>query len=213
MTRILFVFLCAATLTITAFNQTQNPEDAQVCDLSLTQAPAIRGIRLGMRPDEWLKLFPGSAQDEKLKAILYKPPTYPEYGKNSLIFESSSASAHTNNAFRIFFGEGFSGIDKVYLDLFDNQIIGFSIFDAPYPGVDNPWDSAKQLTPIFSNTYNLPQAFSWGKNGHRATLRRAGFELASNPTSAYLKSKYDPEEIIRQRSEADKPKRRAAFKA
>ncbi|HMB26532.1 MAG TPA: hypothetical protein VKS99_00445, partial [Blastocatellia bacterium] len=81
MTRILFVSLFTATLTMTALGQTQNqPENTPVCNLSLSQAPVIRGIRLGMKPDEWLKLFPGSAQDAKIKAILDQPPTYPRYG-------------------------------------------------------------------------------------------------------------------------------------
>jgi len=43
MTRILFVFLFTATLTITALYQNQNqPENAPVCNLSLSQAPVIR---------------------------------------------------------------------------------------------------------------------------------------------------------------------------
>jgi hypothetical protein len=81
MTRILFVSLFTATLTMTALSQNQNqPENAPVCSLSLSQAPAIRGIRLGMKPDEWLKLFPGSAQDEHIKVILNEPPLYPNCG-------------------------------------------------------------------------------------------------------------------------------------
>jgi hypothetical protein len=42
MTRILFVSLFTATLTMTALSQTQNqPENAPVCSLSLSQAPVI----------------------------------------------------------------------------------------------------------------------------------------------------------------------------
>ena len=91
MTRILFVFLFTTALTMTALSQNQNlPEIAPVCSLSLSQAPAIRGIRLGMKPDEWLKLFPGSAQDERMKAILDKPPTYPEYGVKNKVGRHSN---------------------------------------------------------------------------------------------------------------------------
>src|SRR5215510_6540186 len=132
MARILFIFLFTATLTITAFSQTQNqPENAPVCNLSLSQAPVIRGIRLGMKPDEWLKLFPGSAQDEKIKAILDKPPAYPEYGLKSIVFESSSNLGGWGGAFKILPKEEFSGIDRVNLTLFDNQIVQFQIFYSP----------------------------------------------------------------------------------
>src|SRR5215470_3526489 len=129
MTRILIVFLFTAILTITALSQTQNqPENAPVCNLSLSQAPAIRGIRLGMKPDEWLKLFPGSAQDEKVKAILDRPPTYPQYGLNSIVFEPLSSSSGWGGAFKLLSKEEFSGVDRVYLTLFDNQIVQFQVF-------------------------------------------------------------------------------------
>src|SRR5262245_58757263 len=126
MTRILFVFLFTVTLMMTALSQTQNqPEITPVCNLSLSQAPVIRGIRLGMKPDEWLKLFPGSAQDEKIKAILNQPPTYPEYGQKSIVFESTSAAVSVGGAFRILSKEEFPGIERVYLTLFDGQITQF----------------------------------------------------------------------------------------
>src|SRR5215470_2903777 len=132
MTRILIVFLFTAILTITALSQTQNqPENAPVCNLSLSQAPAIRGIRLGMKPDEWLKLFPGSAQDEKIKAILDQRPTYPRYGEKDITF----FPPNSQNKFNYLPREEFSGIDIVSLHLFDNQIIGISISYAPYPDI------------------------------------------------------------------------------
>src|SRR5262249_11373427 len=97
MTRILFVSLFTATLTITAFSQTQNqPENAPVCNLSLSQAPVIRGIRLGMKPDEWAKLFPGSAQDEKIKAMLDRPPMSPEYGFKQITLLPASSQNQFN---------------------------------------------------------------------------------------------------------------------
>jgi hypothetical protein len=215
MTRILFVFLFTATLAITAISQNQNqPENTPVCNLSLSQAPAIRGIRLGMKPDEWLKLFPVSAQDERIKAILDQPPAYPSYGRNSITFESTSASGHTGTPFRILFGKELSGIDRVTLELFDNQIIALQIAYAPYPCV-SPWDDVAQLIPIFSETFNLPQDSAWEKNGGVAELKCAGFVLrlvTGNAPSVYLTSKLNFDQIIRQRREADKQKGRAAFR-
>jgi len=212
MTRILFVSLFTAALTMTALSQTQNqPENTPVCSLSLSQAPVIRGIRLGMKPDEWLKLFPGSAQDEKIKAILDQPPTYPRYGvKNITFFPSNS-----QNQFNYLPGEEFSGINSVSLLLFDNQIIGISIFYAPYPDIDNPWDDVAQLITIFSETFNLPQVSAWNKGVARAELKCAGFELildVNNRPAAFLNSQFDFRQITRQRAEADKQKGRAAFK-
>src|SRR5215813_1534409 len=132
MTRTLFVFLFIATLTIAALGQTQNqPEVRQTCDLSLSQAPAIRGIRLGMKPDEWLKLFPGSAQDEKIKAILDEPPRYPRYGLKEVAFQQAFGQSQSSYLSR----EEFSGVQQVFLTLFDNQIIAVLIYYAPYPDI------------------------------------------------------------------------------
>jgi len=213
MTRILFVFLFTATLTITALCQNQHqPENAPVCDLSLSQAPVIRGIRLGMKSDEWLKLFPGSAQDEKIKAILDQPPKYPDYGLNYITFYP----AFSSNQFSYLPREEFSGVKSVSLALFDNQIIGISILYTPYPGIGSTWDDVAQLITIFSETFNLPQVSAWDKDGKRANLKCAGFEMILDvntvTAAAHLNSKYDFNQIIRQRAEADKQKGRAAFK-
>src|SRR5262245_28567750 len=212
MARILFILLFTATLTITAFSQTQNqPENAPVCNLSLSQAPVIRGIRLGMKPDEWLKLFPGSAQDEQIKVILNEPPLYPSYG----VKEITLYQAFSQNSFSYLSREEFSGINSVSLTLFDNQIIAFRIRYTAYPGADSPWDNVAQLIPIFSETFNLPQVSAWKNYGDRAELKCNGFEFvlfAGNWPSAYLTSKYDFKEIVRQRKEADKQNGRAAFK-
>src|SRR5262245_8398485 len=130
MTRILFVSLFTSILTITAFGQTQNqPENTPVCNLSLSQSPVIRGIRLGMKPEEWLKLFPGSAQDEKIKAILDEPPKYPRYGWKDVTFQPTVEQNQLKQS-PYLSGKEFSGIQQVSLTLFDNQIMAVLIYYA-----------------------------------------------------------------------------------
>jgi hypothetical protein len=215
MTRILFVSLFTATLTMTALGQTQNqPENTPVCSLSLSQAPVIRGIRLGMKPDEWLKLFPGSAQDEKIKAILDQPPLYPDYGFNLVTFGFPSSSS---SQFPYLPREEFRGVNYVTLRLLDNQIAIFDVLYMPLPGGGNPWDDISQLATIFSRAFNLPDISAWKKEGsQRATLQCSGFELRldidSGQPRAQLISKPKVEQVIEQRREADKQKGRAAFK-
>jgi len=214
MTRILFVSLFAATLTITAFSQTQNqPENAPVCNLSLSEAPVIRGIRLGMKPDEWLKLFPGSAQDEKIKAILDQPPRFPNYGSNSITFTLPSGSGE----FRYLPREEFLGVNYVMLHLIDNNIGGFEVLYAQSSSGGNPWDDVSQLAIIFSKTFKLPDISVWRKeNPQRAMLECSGFELILETYNAQpralLRSKSNFIQIIEQRREVDKQKGRAAFK-
>jgi hypothetical protein len=216
MTRILFVFLFTATITITTPCQTPNqPETAPACSLSISQAPVIRGIRLGMKPDEWLKLFPGSAQDEKIKAILESPAQYPEYGRNIITFSPASSP----NQFSYLHREKFSGIDRVSLILFDNQIVSFGLTYAPtyVQGNPNIWDNVSQLIAIYSETFNLPNISAWDKKtSQQAVLQCPGFKLelgvSAAVATAQLSLKSDYEQIISQRSEADRQKGRAAFK-
>ena len=218
MTKTLFAFLFTATLAITTLCQTQNqPEIAPACNLPLSQAPVIRGIRLGMKPAEWLKLFPGSAQDEKIKAILDRPAQYPEYGRNIITFSQAS----NQNQFGYLPREGFSGVDRVSLILFDNQIVGAVVIYSPTDTRGNPyiWDDVSQLITIFSETFNLPKIFAWEKKSSRqAVLQCPGFKLelgisaAAAGATAQLSLKSDYEQIISQRAEADKQKGRAAFK-
>jgi len=218
MTRILFVFLFTTTLTMTALSQSQNqPEIAPACNLPLSQAPVIRGIRLGMKPDEWLKLFPGSGQDEKIKAILDRPAQYPEYGRNVITFSRGSNQNEVGNLPR----EGFSGIDRVSLILFDNHIVSIVVTYVPTDIKGNPyiWDDVSQLIAIFSETFNLPKIPAWDKKSSRqAVLHCPGFKfelgISAVPAgaTAQLSLKSDYEQIISQRAEADKQKGRAAFK-
>ena len=218
MTRILFVFLFTTTLALTALSQSQNqPEIAPACNLPLSQAPVIRGIRLGMKPDEWLKLFPGSAQDEKIKSILDRPAQYPGYGRNIITFSRAS----NQNELGYLPREGFSGIDRVTLIIFDNQIVSFGVAYVPTDIKGNPyiWDDVSQLISIFSETFNLPKVSAWDKKSSRqAVLQCPGFKfelgVSADPAgaTAQLSLKSDYEQIISQRAEADKQKGRAAFK-
>src|SRR5262245_32500347 len=108
-----------------------------------------------MKPDESLKLFPGSAPDDTIKDILDKPSAYPEYGLKRIVFESSSSLVGWGGAFRILPKEEFSSIDRAHLTLLDNQIVQFQIFYSPVysNGSRAPaWDDISQLIPIFPET-------------------------------------------------------------
>jgi hypothetical protein len=213
---ILFTSLFTAAMTVIALSQGQNqPETAAACSLSLAQAPVIRGIRLGMKPDVWLKLFPGSSQNEKIKAILDLPPRYPSYGASTIQFDPPSLP--NSSGFKYLPREEFLGVNSVILPLIDNQIFGFQIeyartFDGEYP-----WDDISQLITIFSDTFKLPKISAWEKNDNRiAILRCSGFDLQLDTLhitpKVYLSSKPNFTQIIQQRREADKQKARSAFK-
>src|SRR6266849_7627317 len=51
------------------------PQEKTPCTLTLTGAPDINGLRLGMTPAEVLALFPGSKEDAEVRSSLSRPPS------------------------------------------------------------------------------------------------------------------------------------------
>src|SRR5436309_8763704 len=68
MKQLLLVALILGAVS-SAFAQTANTSTGE-CKLTLAQAPAIRGIRLGMNADQVLAQIPGSEADSDLLARL-----------------------------------------------------------------------------------------------------------------------------------------------
>lgn len=54
----------------------------QICKLALSEAPRIKGVRLGMTAEEVLAVFPGSKDDPEIRAALSSPPG--EFGVSEL---------------------------------------------------------------------------------------------------------------------------------
>src|SRR5437660_1222135 len=65
--------------TNTTANSTE--QSNATCTLTMAAAPDIKGLKLGMTPDEVLVLFPGSKDDPELKSKLLRPPS--QFGTTS----------------------------------------------------------------------------------------------------------------------------------
>ena len=66
--------------------QTNNasPQEKVPCTLTLAGASSIRGLRLGMTPNEVLALFPGSTDDTQVRASLSARATHCRHRGNSI---------------------------------------------------------------------------------------------------------------------------------
>src|ERR1043166_1242407 len=58
-------------------------QDKPTCVLTMAAAPDIKGLRLGMTPDEVLAFFPGSKDDAEIRSSLSRPPS--EYGVSTFV--------------------------------------------------------------------------------------------------------------------------------
>src|SRR6267154_3642011 len=50
-------------------------QEKPTCQLTLAGAPDIKGLRLGMTPEQVLAFFPGSNEDADLRSRLSQPPS------------------------------------------------------------------------------------------------------------------------------------------
>ena len=106
-----------------------NPSAAQEkrsCDLTQAGAPDIKGLRLGMTPEQVLGLFPGSSADAELRDALARPPS--TFGVSSFAMNPEKYGSK----------ETFAGISRITFTLLDGHVSSFSAgYNGPeWPHVD-----------------------------------------------------------------------------
>jgi hypothetical protein len=183
------------------------PAGPPKCNLTLAQAPVIRGIRLGMSTDELLALFPRSKeQSDTIKALSYAEA---RYGVTSLFFGSDkypeNKAMFSNN------------ISYYNITLFDGRVASFSA-NYNFTTQENRSHEWTYMTwiPKLSETYNLPKPEDWaGSNANDASITCQGFRMKVNARGngaaiEIIGPPYD--EQIKQRREAASEQLRRDFK-
>ena len=96
------------------------------CSLTMAAAPALKGLKLGMTPDEVLALFPGSKNDADLNASLARRPS--EFGVSSFLIRPSQYQSK----------EKYPDVNQITFTLLDGRISSFSVgYNGPaYSHVD-----------------------------------------------------------------------------
>ncbi|HEY0376977.1 MAG TPA: hypothetical protein VGC87_08475 [Pyrinomonadaceae bacterium] len=134
------------------------------CTLTLAQAPAVEGLRLGMRPEEVLALFPGSRNDKEVRDDLLRPAS--RHGVSGMTVKPARYSSKAK----------FPRVSNVSLTLLDGRVITVNVtYDGPeYKHVD-------EFLGKFLEGKKLPAAHSWeayeGMDTQLKTLNCKGFEL------------------------------------
>ena len=146
--------------------QTNNTsgQDKPTCQLTLAGAPEIKGLRLGMKADEVLALFPGSKDDAEVRASLSRPPS--QFGQSSFVIRPDRYESK----------EKFAGINQITFTLLDGRVSNFSVgYNGPeYSHVD------KFVTKFIEGT-NLPPVDQWeayvGMDNSLKILKCTDFEI------------------------------------
>ena len=150
----------APTNTASAAN-TANTQEKQPCTLTL--APAINGLRLGMTSDEALALFPGSKEDADISSSLARPG---KFGVSEFMIRPAKYESR----------EKFAGLNQIVFRLLDGRVASFHV------GYNGPeYSDVDMFIARLSKDSNLPAADAWdayvGMDTQLKTLKCANFEI------------------------------------
>jgi hypothetical protein len=139
-------------------------QEKAACDLTQAGAPDIKGLRLGMTPEQVLALLPGSDQDAEVRARLANPPS--NFGVSSFVLRPEKYGSK----------ETFAGISQITFTLLDGRVSSFS---AGYNGPE--WPHVDKFVTKISEGTSLPPVDQWepyvGMDNQLKILKCVDFEI------------------------------------
>jgi len=141
-----------------------NAQEKPTCQLTLTGAPDIKGLRLGMTAEEVLALFPGSKEDAEVRSDLTRPPS--QFGESQFVIRPAKYESK----------DKFAGISRITFTLLDGHVANFTI------GYDGPeYSHVDKFVAKFIEGTNLPAADQWvpyvGMDNSLKILKCTDFEI------------------------------------
>lgn len=183
-----FLFTLVFTLTCYLTGAAQN----KTCTLKLSQAPEIRGLRLGMEIKQVLSLLP---------QLDIKPAD--EFGYSHTNF---SFYQMTDEELKRLKFDG-KGISSIGLDFLDGKLISLMVMYADTVR----WASLDEFASKLNASFNLPGV--WQSNGFDKSLTCDGFEirasLAGNTGSLFLFDITSERTLVKRKAEKEEKKKQA----
>src|SRR6267142_1610298 len=119
-------------------------QDKPTCQLTLAGAPDIKGLRLGMTPEQVLALFPGSSDDADLRSRLSQPPS--PFGVSGFVVRPDKYQSK----------DKFAEVTQITFTLLDGRVSTFSV------GYNGPeYSHVDKFVEKFIKGTNLPPADQW----------------------------------------------------
>jgi len=166
------ISLIVATLALTALSVHGQTQASSSCKLAIAQAPAIRGVKLGMKVDEVLALFPGSAEKDQIKSAIAKAEDYPNFGIASIFVGPREYSTK----------ERFAGIADFRFTFLDGRVHEYEVeYDSPPGGP--VWRRVDDWITKLVDAFGLPAATDWVGDQNlsdRKSLKCDGFRLVAS---------------------------------
>jgi hypothetical protein len=139
-------------------------QDKPTCQLTLAGAPDIKGLRLGMTPEQVLALFPGSNEDPEIRSRLSQPPS--PFGVSSFLVRPDKYQSK----------DKFAGVSQITFTLLDGHVSSFSV------GYNGPeYSHVDKFVAKFVEGTNLPATDQWeayvGMDNQLKMLKCTDFEV------------------------------------
>lgn len=199
-TVLLIALVFGSVSTVMAQTSNTGASGTNECKVTLAQAPAIRGIRLGMSVEQVLAQVPGSEADSNFLANLSR-----DYfgSRNVTVVPSNYATSK----------EKFAGINSISLSFLDGRLLSFFVH---YNGPE--WRSKEQFVARVAEALNLPGVGAWKARNNALAVACDGFEVSvqtSGGMDAQIGMKdttVDFARVVQDRVDVPKEKARRAFK-
>jgi hypothetical protein len=153
-----------ANQTLTSPATSTTTQDKPTCSLSMSQAPVIKGLKLGMTSEEVLALFPGAKNDPQIRTELSRPPR--QFGVSSLMIRPEKYESK----------DKFTGINQITLTFLDGRVSKLHV------GFNGPeWSHVDKFVAKFVEGTSLPGVDQWaayvGLDNQLKTLSCTDFEI------------------------------------
>jgi hypothetical protein len=144
--------------------------------MTVAQTPDIGGLKLGMTVEQALALFPGSKNDESVRASLSRPIS--PLGVQTLKINPEKYAVSR-----------FGGVSQIIFTFLDGRLATL------YVGYASPaWGHVDEFVTKFSGETKLPGADSWdgyaGMENQLKTLKGSDFEISIFTGAGGLKTNY-----------------------
>lgn len=199
------VLLIAFMLGMVSIAAAQRPntgaQGARDCKIKLSQAPTLRGVRLGMTVSEVFALFPGVEKNEVLRHRMAEP----RFGVTTANIIPGNYESK----------EKYAGVRSIDFGFLDGQLNFFTfIYNGPV------WKDDDQLAAKVAESLDLPGVESWT---HKTQFGKAiaceGFEVKAQFQThdgatliSFKNLEKDVNKIALERQEAVREEARRAFK-
>jgi hypothetical protein len=207
MKQIFFAAVALIFAGITSYGQS-SVIAAPACTLKPASAPAVRGLKLGMKIDDVLATFPGRAEKEDLVFLLPKSAAYPNFG---LIYFQVWDRQHLSQS-------RFAGINSLGFTFLDGNLVRYDVQYASLPYAP-PWRNVDDFIAKVSDAFHLPPVDAWtvyqGLASEKA-LKCDGFRVRASNLNLEgrisVETTEDANKIKRDRLAAFEDKTRSDFK-